>query len=221
MILYKGNTQYKVMHKREQRCVELKNNSPYFCEYIQSSGTQYITIDDITKFTSSFEMSADLEIVSYGDSNQPTFMCFFGVQCYLRQGNNYDFRCWTSTGGNFTSSVICQLGRKYQVTYSINSNSLRTIKIDFGNTVSSSGSYVSNWPVNLFSWLQSGTTSNYAPSMKLYGCRIKRDGVLIRDLRPCSKNREMLKPVGCLYDLITDKYYTNTGSGAFTLGPKL
>ncbi len=217
-MIYKGSNRYKTYNGIGLKYIK-NPRFPVFVEYIEGDGNQYITLADITSFTTKFEMSAHLSISSYNESNQPTFMCFFGVQCYLRSASN-TFYCWTSTGGSLSSNVEYTLNKKCNVTYSINSSSLRTLKIDFASQRSSTGSYNAN-PVNLFSLLNSSNASMYAPAMKLYGCQIKNNNVLIRDLRPCLSSEIGHSNEACLYDTVTNKYYYNIGSGTFNAGNKL
>lgn len=50
---------------------------------------------------------------------------------------------------------------------------------------------------------------------KVFYCTIEKDGVLIRDFIPCYR-RSDLKPG--MYDKVTKQFYTNSGTGEFTVG---
>ena len=68
-------------------------------------------------------------------------------------------------------------------------------------------------PVNLFLFVRNtnGTLNNYAIA-KLYFCRIYDNGTLVRDFIPCINASG---EVG-LYDLVTQAFYGNDGTGTFT-----
>lgn len=68
-------------------------------------------------------------------------------------------------------------------------------------------------PVNLFLFVRNtnGTLNNYAIA-KLYFCRIYDNGTLVRDFIPCINASG---EVG-LYDLVTQAFYGNAGTGTFT-----
>ena len=59
----------------------------------------------------------------------------------------------------------------------------------------------------------SGALSGYA-KLKIYSCKIHDNGVLIRNFVPCKNPSGMFG----MYDLVTNEFYGNAGSGAFTGG---
>lgn len=68
-------------------------------------------------------------------------------------------------------------------------------------------------PVNLFLFVRNTNgTLNYYAIAKLYFCRIYDNGTLVRDFIPCINASG---EVG-LYDLVTQAFYGNDGTGTFT-----
>ena len=57
----------------------------------------------------------------------------------------------------------------------------------------------------------------FCGQQKVYSCKIYDNGTLIRDYVPCKNSAGV---VG-LYDLVNDKFYTNSGTGDFIAGPEL
>ena len=51
---------------------------------------------------------------------------------------------------------------------------------------------------------------------KLYSCRIIKDGAVVRNFVPCIRKSD--GKVG-LYDLVTDTFFVNQGTGEFIAGP--
>lgn len=47
---------------------------------------------------------------------------------------------------------------------------------------------------------------------------MRKDGDLVRDFIPCYRK---LDNVAGLYDMVNDEFYTNIGTGTFTLGPNV
>lgn len=54
----------------------------------------------------------------------------------------------------------------------------------------------------------------YQSVNRQHGCRIEKDGEVLRNLVPCYRNSDH-EPG--MYDTVTGKFYTNAGQGAFTL----
>jgi hypothetical protein len=55
---------------------------------------------------------------------------------------------------------------------------------------------------------------SYASKSKIYYCKIWQEGRLVRHFVPCIN----LAQVAGFYDLVTNTFYTNAGSGTFTTG---
>ena len=60
--------------------------------------------------------------------------------------------------------------------------------------------------------------SNYRLRGKFYFARIYDKGVLIRDYVPCYKKDD--ETIG-MYDLVTQQFYENAGTGTFIKGPNI
>ena len=217
-MIYKGNTRYKIYNGNGLKAIK-HPSFPKFIEYLGGTGTQYINTH-ITSFTNLFEIFTVLSASSANGSSQPTFMSFFGIQCYWSASSS-TFRMWSSTGGTQVSSVTMVANRKHTAYYAVTSNSQRRMRIDFEQMKTSSGTYTSlNYPPCLFCW-KSNSSPSYMPVMKVYGCRIYDNGTLIRDFHPClsAENGHAGEPA--LYDVINNTYLYNEGTGTFETGPEL
>lgn len=70
---------------------------------------------------------------------------------------------------------------------------------------------------NTYIFWTNGGTINKA-SMKLYSCKIYQDNMLSREFIPCYKeNADGSVNKAGLYDLVTDSFYANSGTGDFTI----
>lgn len=68
-------------------------------------------------------------------------------------------------------------------------------------------------PLHLFAASYDATTFYYSTYMKIYGCRIYKNDVLVRDFIPCKRNSDSIYG---LYDLVNSKFYSNKHAGSLT-----
>ena len=76
-----------------------------------------------------------------------------------------------------------------------------------GNTVSASA--------NLFLFAYNKYDGNTHANLRIFACKIYESGVLIRNYVPCYRKNDN---VAGLYDLVTNEFYTNVGTGEFVVG---
>ena len=57
----------------------------------------------------------------------------------------------------------------------------------------------------------------YIFGMKIYGVELFEDSVLVRKLIPAKRKSDNV--LG-MYDMVTEKFFTNAGTGTFTAGPE-
>lgn len=177
-------------------------------EYIQSSGTQYIntgfTPNNNTRVVCRFQLMDSSEeqtmFMSRPEMNKRTFGIFHNAS-----GWNIDYGNSRATGA--TEVAITDL-----VNLDFNKN-IATLN---GVTLSvSAQTWSGTVPLMIFTRNTGGTLSNYAIA-KLWSFKIYDDSTLVRDYIPC-KNAS--GAVG-LWDDVTEEFYGNSGTGAFSAGPR-
>lgn len=84
------------------------------------------------------------------------------------------------------------------------------------DTVSITGdTFTCEYPLFLLAYNNAGSIISYA-NASLYSCRIYQSGTLAHDYVPCKRNADSV--VG-LYDLVTNTFLVNSGSGTLIAGP--
>lgn len=181
------------------------------CEYIQSSGTQFIDTGIVPTANTSIEIDyafttaeSTVGIIGSRPLNIGSYM-FYGF--YTGSNKVYQFRSSNSA---------------YTNTYKTASTTRCTAKLSGGKcsitggaaysgTVSRNGT--TTRPIYIFA-LNTNGTANYHSKIKVYGCRIYNGDELVRNFVPVYNG----SAIG-LYDLVNEEFYGNGGSGAFTKGP--
>ena len=183
-------------------------------EYIQNSGTQYID----TGWHNDFDINTEIKLVykptvlgyryalisSYSTSNHLSYEINAANQSRL-YANNSDIHMNSGvTSSNFNIDVISWNNKSYTqtlngVSYSSTSNSLT------GKSAGSAYLFVDN--AKRFS------TFNHA--LQIQYVSIKENNVLVRSFVPCYRKSDSV--IG-MFDVVTNAFYTNAGTGSFTKG---
>ncbi len=175
-------------------------------EYIQSSGTQYIDTGIIGNYDT--RVTADFEILSIGSGT---------VFVFGSQANNDVRFCLGITsasvfrsdyGTEYTSGPSAATGTKYTADKNRN---VCTIN----GTAINSNAQTFTGTTNIYLFARSYSSLSYA-NLKMYGCKIYSNDVLVRDFIPC-KNASGV--VG-MWDDVNSTFYQNAGTGTFTAGPE-
>lgn len=196
------------------------------CEYIKSTGTQYIATDLQVwdKVDSSKSNSLDLYTVDIDfafdewQSNYATnIMACFGSNGgkwigYLN--SNQKIGMGTANGNYFTTGTLTD---RHQYHYSVSGN---TGKWERDDGASISREIVSNIPLNVtfslfYYTVSSGTQNDFHFNGKLYSCTVYKSGEKVLDLYPCYRKAD--GEIG-LYDTVNSRFYTNDGTGTFEKG---
>lgn len=188
-------------------------------EYIQSSGTQYIDTEYIPTINDSIEAKFSSSLTS-GDKN------LYGSRISTH-GEDYTIWTNTSTGkGIAVHFPITQTTKKdtswfYKENIIDNPVVLKVtpeycyvnneIKYTFTDTRTP---YDGSIKAVLFAQ-RNNTTIQNKWSGKIYYFKIWTNDELVRHFIPCFRNSD--NAVG-LYDLVTNTFYTNQGTGSFTYG---
>lgn len=176
-------------------------------EYVQSSGTQYIDTGIVGSYDT--RVTAEFKILSIGSGT----VFVFGSQA----NNNVRFCLGITSAGVFRSDYGTEYisgpsaatGTKYTVDKNRN---VCTIN----GTAINSNAQTFTGTTNIYLFARSYSSLSYA-NLKMYGCKIYSNDVLVRDFIPC-KNASGV--VG-MWDDVNSIFYGNAGSGTFAAGPEV
>lgn len=180
-------------------------------EYIQSTGTQWIDTGYVLK--GPFRIESDMELTQL-----QSFQTMYGFMISSstitpRMGlHNYPQSTWMIGINDTVSFGTANTSRhKFVHTYE---NGTESVYIDGtlakSNTKTTTELSSNAMSLGLFARNQN-TVVNYS-KMKLYSFKIYDNGILVRDMVPCS-----YKGTIGMYDRAGNKFYTNSGTGTFTL----
>lgn len=181
-------------------------------EYIQSTGTQYINTGFNPKYNTRILMEASGLVT--GSTGQWLFGARNGTnsttanQFCLYRTPNQTFRA-DYFGTNTTLSLTDASGR---TVYERNANVVNCHGLTVVNTAVTSGTV--SIPLYILTLNNNGTAHANGAQVKLYSCKIYDGVTLVRDFVPCTNSSGT---VG-LYDLAGGSFYTNAGTGSFTVG---
>ena len=189
------------------------------CEYIESSGTQYIN----SGIKLQFEYGFDVKFYTKSNVGATNYGCIFGSR--LSSGN----RDYQLTGyDNHTNTGSLRWGgaeggvsgaKPYIVQYTIQECSLHNgVFTDCnGNTKTLTKTHIeSSVNAYLFGLNNNGGFTQSGSGCRIYYLKLYDDtDTLIRDFIPCYRKADDV--IG-LYDLVYGTFYTNQGSGTFTKG---
>jgi hypothetical protein len=181
-------------------------------EYIESTGTQYI--DTGFKHNQNTRVVMDIQLVSISANVE---WLFGGRESNGSKSKNmfYDPR---STGLAFFADYNINGGTdRYKFT-SLSALDRLSIDYDKNNIVVNGETHT--WTVETFQspvsmylfGMHDDVTDGKKVSARLYSCKIYDNDFLVRNFIPCKNAQDA---VG-LYDLVTETFYANQGTGAFT-----
>ena len=173
--------------------------------FLESTGTQYIDTgyihqseDEIEITISPLEASSDKSLFgSYESSGGTTAVCELGTLSSQFRGNI----------GAAGSGVNYTVGQVYTVKCSSGVWSLDGVEFGWSNTNDST--------VTSFVFGRNYGTNWKESAARLYSLRVKRNGSVIHHYVPCVRVSDT---VAGLYDMKTDVFHTNSGTGSFRVG---
>ena len=186
-------------------------------EYIQSSGTQYIDTGVLASGASlGWEIKCAWLDATKGSSMLGAFTwggANGGTLAYSNAGT------WVYQYGATTSQVEYGLGTLDYNPHIFKANVVSgEFSRDDETLLTGCGySAIPNTTVYLFASHRSGETTFWVEGKKkIYYCKMYTDGALVRDFVPC-----YIKVTGeaGLYDLVSETFFGNDGTGEFTVGP--
>lgn len=171
-------------------------------EYIQSSGTQWI--------------DADLSVDSYGNNEMVVSLEYTDVTTAQLFGANNDGYFGVKSGADYNvSSVTIAVNTPY--TYNIKRSGGKYTRI-LNGTSYSNGSISARATTSVYLFAIAEFTSLSYTKCKVKHFEYYVDNVLVRDLVPCFRKSDS---VAGMYDLVNNTFYTNAGTGTFSVGPNV
>lgn len=193
------------------------NTPDKFLRYVESTGSQYVDTGIVgrsgTKAESKVEWMdfSDSAFLACGDNAGNTR--FYACYCSTASGNMFTaLRTGAKVNYNghdllFVKKRIYTYTSEFSPSYS-NNTSTNTVTIDgkkvftFGNTSLDTGSNL-----YIFARNKKGTADCFSKT-RCYGLKIWQDGTLVRDFRPCMKNKK-----AGLYDAVSETiFYSGSGT---------
>ena len=180
-----------------------------FVDYVESTGYGYIDTEINAQSGTSAEI--DLAVLTTRTRNKSV------LGAYTADGDSRFYLLYCNAGvmrvgyGALSAdhSVIYSVGNRYLVESSLSagSQSLERTNIDEGGekttlyTVTDSADIDLEMPLYLFGYNKDGAPDAIG-QYRLYGCKIRQGGTLVRDFKPCLKDGEF-----ALYDTVSKRIF--------------
>ena len=184
-------------------------------EYIESTGTQYIDTGINTNTTTSrYETKINPSLVSgtigiFGTRNDssatPSSMNVFIIDGIFRLD-------WLS--GTISSSARISSNTEYAISITRGLATINNVNYTSGDTTSKDGSYT----FYVGSFNNAGSVYSKGFSGKIYYSKLYNNNILVFDGVPCYRKSD--NEIG-MYDLVSNTFYTNAGTGTFTAGAEI
>lgn len=184
--------------------------------YLQSSGTQYIDTGIAgNTFTSSAKVEAKVRFTSIGSAQTITgatddqsYNCALVVkttetQFHIQSEDNDAYGGTPKASTDYT--LVANFAKSGTCTLSVNGTQVASGNFSGGVTSKSIYAFAKN---------MNGTLEQYLKG-RIYYLKITINGSLKRNFVPCYRTSDS---VAGMYDLANSKFYTNKGSGTFTVG---
>ena len=184
-------------------------------KYLESDGASHID----TGISSTSDIGV---VVKYAFMEMDTYNGIFGNfnPHYYLETNSYGTDVVASYGPTGGSGVLSMLitdvviGQPY--TFNINYNNSGIAEfVDINRTVLPARNFSSNAPIYMFGVNMYGGYGNRSKS-RIYYMKITDGTALVRDFVPARRNSD--NELG-MYDLVSNTFFTNNGTGEFIAGP--
>lgn len=179
-------------------------------EYIESTGTQYINTgispNQDTRFMMTFMVTRRASSDNY----------IFGV-------SGFSFRATgdTSCSINWVASKWANTGCALNKKFTVDASNVWTLYNEDGSVKSKTSWDKTAWSYTAPFYIGAGDTnfsaSGYIGGLKIYSAKIWDNDELVRNFIPVLDGNG----VACLYDLVSNEYFYNAGTGDFNPGPEL
>lgn len=187
-------------------------------DYIEGTGTQYLDTGLILTQDNSFELEMSMNVKntqnkmlfgsrSGASSNNISANVFRNIVVDFNNSNYSTYRTeWDYT---INTKYILYNSKEKRVIYDENHNVL------IQNTTACNDTITTPNTATLFYINPKPSNTWYNANAKIYYCKIWDNDTLVRNIVPCYRNSD--NEVG-MYDLVTNTFYTNQGTGSFTYG---
>jgi len=178
-------------------------------QYLDSTSTAAPYIDTGIPITEDLTFEIDFQLSDI--TSRMYFMGGYnGTDFYLYVGISKYFQ--TAFGATYNDTTLTADIQRHKFIYQINNGTL--IVKDSSTTILTKN--ISSFSGN--SILVAGTTAAQSASIpcKTFESKMTKAGVVIQDLIPCYRKSDS-KPG--MYDLVTNQFFTNAGTGDFLVGP--
>lgn len=182
-------------------------------EYIESTNRQYIDSGVIGRpnievkakaiFTDSANFS-NLGLVGSRQTNGGTRFYIISI---------YSNRWHLGLGNDYTSDTLPKKNILYDIHFSFIEGNF-VLYVDNNIILSGNTNIETTYPLYIFGVNNYGNVSRLA-SAKLYSLEIIQDNTLVRNFIPCYRKAD--GEIG-LYDIVNNRFYTNSGTGTFIKG---
>ena len=180
-------------------------------EYIESTGTQYI--DTGIKLNQDSKIITEIQLTNDGSPN-----AIFGSRTSATENN---FECVSSSSSSIGIRIDFQNYETNRLTTEFNNEKnyilISKTLMQIGESTKRYISYTDfETPSNCYIFYVSGENIyGQKAQMRLYNFKIYQNDVLIKDFIPCYK--KINNEIG-LYDLVSNTFFTNAGTGKFIHG---
>lgn len=174
-------------------------------EYLESTGTQYIDTNLLYAVNDRIEVDVAPVVITQDRAVFGSYISSAYVELGILTSK---FRFDISS----TATTPISANVRYKV---VKDGATWTVD---GNTITTSGSNKdTTYPIYLFGRCFNGTAQKMS-NIKVYSYKHIRNNVTIADYIPCYRKSD---GVAGMYDVVNDVFYTNAGSGSFTVGPDI
>ena len=181
-------------------------------EYIESTGTQYLIIDYIASGITSSKGKFQIT-----DTTKAAFL--FGSRAYsgsidtycLNWGGGTPYYFWKS----YSTPILLSdspIDDKVHMFYMDKGNFYLDNKLVHGG---SPATFTTPTKMNIFGSYSDGVNGYLSPYARIFNLKFYDNDTLMVNLIPCYRKSDNV--IG-MYDLVNDKFYTNSGTGTFLKG---
>ena len=184
-------------------------------EYIQSTGAQYI--DTGIKINTGYKAFIDLKLVNSGAN----YYIIGGMSPYVRSYlGAYNNTTLLGVNSDVNSSINLQNDTKYNIeVYTKSGNGYLILNNDI--TATTNNTYTSLSDINIFLFTENYNNAGTLGVMKgnIYSCKIyNSSNELVRDFIPVIRKSDNEI---CVYDKVSQQFFTNAGLGSFVAGEEI
>ena len=194
-----------------------KSQSLVFLEYIQSSGTQYIDTGIYSKSGLTIEYAfqiigeRSISVALFGGREASTLN---QLVCFMNTDRHIGIRFNDSPSAYGPRITIDD--KKHVVKFVDNES---YVDGEYNSRSMSSQPFLGNCTIFVFGVNTGGDFDTLQViGQRAYSFKIKDGNSLVRNFIPCYRKSDN---VAGMYDLVTNTFYTNAGTGDFIVGPDL